>query len=71
MRLKQKADGSWEPHFTQVWEVEHLAELGDAWVPFALVDQSDAIGEIHAQTQIIRLHSGVVLTDRQVVVLQR
>ena len=69
MRLVHKGD-IWEVHFTQVWEVEHLAELGDVWVPFALAGRTEPIGEIHASTQEIKLYPGATVVDRQVVVLQ-
>ncbi len=69
MRLVQK-DSQWVAHFTLVWEVEHLAELGDTWVPFSLTSQSEPIGEINARTQAIELYPGAIVTDRQVVVLQ-
>jgi hypothetical protein len=55
--------------YTMLWEVEHLAELGDVWVPFSLSRQMEPIGEIHAQTQTIKLYEGVTVVDRQVVVL--
>lgn len=68
MRLVRKGD-EWQAHFTMIWEVEHLAELGDAWVPFALAGRTEPIGEIHAQTRAIKLYPHSVIADRQVVIL--
>ncbi len=36
MRLVLHHD-RWVPQFTQVWEVEFLAEQGEHWVPFCRV----------------------------------
>ena len=36
MRLIKPNNGSWKALFTVAWEVEHLAEVGDQWVSFAL-----------------------------------
>jgi hypothetical protein len=52
MRLR-KQDGHWIPHFSQVWEITTLNEAGDVWVPFALAQQNQPIGKIHAQSHTI------------------
>jgi hypothetical protein len=53
-----------------IWEVERLAELGDTWMSLVLTGHQETIGEIHAQTHTVRLCPGVVIVDRQVVVLK-
>jgi hypothetical protein len=68
MRLLKQHD-RWVPQFTQVWEVAHLEEHGDEWIPFCRIGQQDPIGSIHAQTHEIRLHDHVVLVHREVVAL--
>jgi hypothetical protein len=53
MRLR-KRDGHWIAHFSMLWEVTVLTEAGDVWVPFAISQQNQPIGDIHAQTHTIR-----------------
>jgi hypothetical protein len=68
MRLQYQQE-KWIPQFTQVWEVEFLAEQGDTWIPFCRVGEQKSIGSIHAQTHEVRLDEGTTLTRRQVVAL--
>jgi len=69
MRLIKRDNGSWKVLFTVAWEVEHLAEVGDQWVPFALPQMREPVGQIHAMSHEIRLAPGVTLSARQVVTL--
>jgi hypothetical protein len=69
MRLIKPNNGSWKALFTVAWEVEHLAEAGDQWVPFALPKTREPVGQIHAINYEIRLAPGVTLSTRQVVTL--
>ena len=68
MRLLKQQE-HWVPQFTQVWEVEVLAEQGEHWVPFCRVGEREPIGSIHARTHEIRVSDGVVVSHRQVVAL--
>jgi hypothetical protein len=69
MRLIKQNNGSWKAHFTVAWEVEHLAEAGDQWVPFTFPKTREPVGQIHAINYEIRLAPGVTLSTRQVVTL--
>ena len=69
MRLIKQNNGSWKALFTVAWEVEHLAEVGEQWVPFALAQTREPVGQIHATSHEIRLDPGVTLSTRQVVTL--
>jgi hypothetical protein len=69
MRLIGEEDGQWKAQFTLPWEIVYLLEQGDCWVPFCLNGQATHIGEIHAATHVVRLHSGVEIGNRQAVAL--
>ena len=64
MRLIKHDNGRWKAHFTVAWEVGHLAEVGDQWVPFALPQTREPVGQIHAISYEIRLALGVTLSTR-------
>lgn len=68
MRLVLQHD-RWVPQFTQVWEIEFLAEQGEHWVPFCRVGEQEPVGSIQAKTHQIRVYKGVALLHRQVVAL--
>jgi len=68
VRLLKQQD-RWVPQFTQVWEIEVLAEQGEHWVPFYRVGEQVPIGSIQAHTHEIRVQDGVVVFHRQVVAL--
>ncbi|WP_040442340.1 hypothetical protein [Ktedonobacter racemifer] len=72
MRLTKTEEGVMV-HSILPWEEEHLSSLAaqeSEWVPLSSIgEQGQVLGEINSRTYAIRLHPGVEIVDRQVVVL--